>query len=158
LGTLWRDSEGVRRGADRGLRRVWGVKKENKRKKRVEKGRAGWYKFALESWREAFEGWRNWRKRAKGRKRGEEGEERAWGGRFSGKVSGNPQTARSDKDLFRPKPETATRSGAITYPFLPLAYAHMCGFGAFLYNNIDSLVKNINRDIYAWKYFNIVLV
>jgi len=40
-------------------------------------------------------------------------------GKIFREISGNPQTARSDKDLFRPKLETATHSGAITYPLPP---------------------------------------
>ena len=63
----------------------------------------------------------------KGVQRREDGLE---GEDFPGKF-GKPQTARSDKDLLRPKLETATHSGAITYPSLPLAYAHMCGFRSF---------------------------
>ena len=45
-----------------------------------------------------------------------EGWEKGSRGKIFREISGNPQTARSDKDLLRPKLETATHSGAITYP------------------------------------------
>jgi len=57
-----------------------------------------------------------------GRKRGVkggEGRKKGLRGKIFREISGNPQTARSDKDLLRPKPETATHSGAITYPLPP---------------------------------------
>jgi len=62
LGTLWRDSEGVQRGSDSDLRKGWkgkeefgGVKRGLREVERVKRP-------DLESWREAFEGWKNWRK------------------------------------------------------------------------------------------------
>ena len=55
----------------------------------------------------------------KGEKKGEKGGKKGLRGKIFRENSGNPQTARSDKDLLRPKPETATRSGAITYPLPP---------------------------------------
>jgi len=55
----------------------------------------------------------------KGEKKGWKGWEKGLRGKIFRENSGNPQTARSDKDLLRPKPETATHSGAITYPLPP---------------------------------------
>ena len=72
MGTLWRDSEGVRRGSNRGLRkarrrvgRLGGKKKEGKEAERVKRPN-------LESWREGFKGWRI-EGEDKGRKRGGKG-------------------------------------------------------------------------------------
>ena len=70
-----------------------------------------------------------------------EGEKKGWKGRkkgLRGKIfrenSGNPQTTRSDKDLLHPKPETATHSGAITYPLPPLCLRPYEGVFCFFFN------------------------
>ena len=52
-------------------------------------------------------------------KKGRKGVGKGLRGKIFRENSGNPQTVRSDKDLLRPKPETATHSGAITYPLPP---------------------------------------
>ena len=57
--------------------------------------------------------------RVEGEKKGSGRGKKGLRGKIFRENSGNPQTARSDKDLLHPKLETATRSGAITYPLPP---------------------------------------
>jgi len=62
-------------------------------------------------------------------KKGGEGLE---GEDFPGKFRETPRPPDPTRTSFAQNKGTATHSGAITYPSLPLAYAHMCGVDVFL--------------------------
>jgi len=70
--------------------------------------------------------------RVKEEQKGEKGVGKGLRGKIFRENSGNPQTARSDKGLLRPKPETATHSVAITYPLPPPCLRpYVCRGGLF---------------------------
>jgi len=71
------------------------------------------------------------RRESRRRKRDEKGWEGLEGEDFPGKFRETPRPPDPTRTSFAQNTETATHSGAITYPFLPLAYAHMCGLETF---------------------------
>ena len=95
----------------------------------------------------------------RGEKKGWKGVVKSLRGKIFRENSGNPQTARSDKDLLRPKHRDRHPFGAITYPLPPPClrpYVSFGGFSLLIYNslmyNTLKVMQRMKKVLYIYCY------